>query len=103
MLRNLRSLAAITVLLGILSGCTALTGETLGQNIDDTTLTTTVKTKLSVDKLANLTRIDVDTYNGVVSLNGVVSTPAEKERAEEIARSVNGVKKVINNLQVRQA
>jgi osmotically-inducible protein OsmY len=93
MLRNLRSLAAITVLLGILSGCTALTGETLGQNIDDTTLTTTVKTKLSVDKLANLTRIDVDTYNGVVSLNGVVSTPAEKERAEEIARSVNGSRK----------
>jgi hyperosmotically inducible periplasmic protein len=103
MLRNLRSLAAITVLLGMLSGCTATTGETLGQNIDDTTLTTTVKTKLSVDKLANLTRIDVDTYNGVVSLNGVVSTSEEKQRAEEIARSVNGVKKVVNNLQVRQA
>ena len=48
------------------------------QNIDDTTLTATVKTKLSVDKLANLTRIDVDTYNGVVSLNGVVSSPEEK-------------------------
>jgi hyperosmotically inducible periplasmic protein len=87
----------------MLSGCTALTGETLGQNIDDTTLTATVKTKLSVDKLANLTRIDVDTYNGVVSLNGVVSTPEEKQRAEEIARTVNGVKKVVNNLQVRQA
>lgn len=103
MLRNLRSLAAITVLLGMLSGCTALTGETLGQNIDDTTLTTTVKTKLSADKLTNLTRIDVDTYNGVVSLNGVVSTPEERQRAEEIARSVNGVKKVVNNLQVRRA
>ena len=101
MLRNLRSLAAIMVLLGMLSGCTALTGETLGQNIDDTTLTTTVKTKLAADKLANLTRIDVDTYNGVVSLNGVVSTLEEKQRAEEIARSVNGVKKVVNNLQVR--
>ena len=73
------------------------------QNIDDTTLTATVKTKLSVDKLANLTRIDVDTYNGVVSLNGVVSSPEEKQRAEEIARTVNGVKKVVNNLQVRQA
>jgi hyperosmotically inducible protein len=103
MLRNLRSLAAITVLLGMLSGCTATTGETLGQNIDDTTLTTSVKTKLLADKLVNLTRIDVDTYNGVVSLNGVVSTPAEKERAEEIARGVDGVKKVVNNLQVRQA
>ena len=103
MLRNLRLLAAITGLLGILSGCTALTGDTLGQNIDDTTLTTTVKTKLAADTLKNLTRIDVDTYNGVVSLNGIVSTPEEKQRAEEIARSVDGVKKVINNLQVRQA
>ena len=103
MLRNLRSLAAITLLFDMLSGCTALTGETLGQNIHDTTLTTSVKTKLASDKLANLTRIDVDTYNGVVSLNGVVSTPEEKQRAEEIARSVNGVKKVVNNLQVRQA
>jgi osmotically-inducible protein OsmY len=103
MLKNLRSLAAITVLLGLLSGCTALTGETLGQNIDDTTLTTTVKTILAADKLKNLTRIDVDTYNGVVSLNGIVSTPEEKQRAEEVARSVNGVKKVVNNLQVRQA
>jgi hyperosmotically inducible protein len=96
-------LAAIAVLLGILSGCTTLTGETLGQNVDDTTLTASIKTKLAADRLANLTRIDVDTYNGVVSLNGIVSTPNEKERAEEIARSVNGVKKVVNNLQVRQA
>jgi len=86
------------VLLGMLSGCTALTGETLGQNIDDTTLTTTVKTKLAADKLANLTRIDVDTYNGVVSLNRVVSTPQERERPEEIARGVDGAKKVVNNL-----
>jgi osmotically-inducible protein OsmY len=51
-----------------------ITGETSGQNIDDTTLTTAVKTILSGDKLANLTRIDVDTYNGVVSLNEVVLT-----------------------------
>jgi hyperosmotically inducible protein len=103
MLGNLLSLAAITVLLGMVSGCTAVTGETLGQNIDDTTLTTTIKTKLSADRLVNLTRIDMDTYNGVVSLNGIVSTPEEKQCAEEIARSVNGVKKVVNNLQIRQA
>jgi osmotically-inducible protein OsmY len=102
-MHSLRSLAAIVVLLGMLSGCTSLTGETLGQNIDDTTVTTSVKTKLAADKLANLTRIDVDTYNGVVSLNGIVSTPLEKDRAEEIARGVSGVKKVVNNLQVRQA
>jgi osmotically-inducible protein OsmY len=90
------------VLLGMLSGCTALTGETLGQNIDDTTLTTSVKTQLARDKFGSLTRIDVDTYNGVVSLNGIVGTPQERARAEEIARSVKGVKKVVNNLQVQK-
>ena len=103
MVGTLRSLAAMLVLLGIFSACTALTGETLGRNIDDTTLTASVKTKLALDKLANLTRIDVDTYNGVVSLNGVVQTAADKERAEQIAQSVEGVRKVVNNLQVQRA
>lgn len=102
MLRNLRSLAVMMALLGMLSGCQALTGQTLGQNIDDTTLTTSVKTQLAKDKFGSLARIDVDTYNGVVSLNGVVATPQEKTRAEEIARGVNGVKKVVNNLQVQK-
>ena len=102
MLRNLRSLTATMLLFGMMSACTSLTGETLGQNIDDTTLSTSVKTKLAAEKLGTLTRIDVDTYNGVVSLNGIVPTPADKARAEEIARSVEGVKKVINNLQVQR-
>jgi hyperosmotically inducible protein len=90
-------------LLGMLSSCQALTGETLGQNVDDTTLTASVKTQLAKDKLVNLTRIDVDTYSGVVTLNGIVRTPEEKERAEEIARSITGVKRVINNLQIQTA
>jgi hyperosmotically inducible periplasmic protein len=90
-------------LFGMLSGCQAMTGETLGQNIDDTSLTTSVKTQLARNKFSTLTRIDVDTYNGVVTLNGIVSTPEERRRAEEIARGVNGVKKVVNNLQVKTA
>jgi osmotically-inducible protein OsmY len=92
----------MAVLLGMLAGCQALTGQTLGRNIDDTTLTTSVKTQLAKEKLASLTRVGVDTYNGVVTLNGVVTSPQEKARAEEIAQSVNGVKKVNNNLQVQK-
>ena len=103
MLMNLRVLGIMMFLLGMLSGCQALTGETLGQNIDDTTLTASVKTQLAKDKLGNLTRVDVDTYNGVVTLNGIVSTSQEKSRAEEIARNINGVKRVVNNLQVQTA
>jgi osmotically-inducible protein OsmY len=90
------------VLLGGLAGCQAMTGQTLGQNIDDTTLTTSIKTRLAADQVGTLTRVGVDTYNGVVSLNGVVASPADKARAEEIARNVNGVKRVNNNLQIQK-
>jgi hyperosmotically inducible protein len=86
----------------MLAGCQALTGQTLGQNVDDTTLTTTIKTQLARDKLGTLTRVGVDTYNGVVTLNGVVTSPEEKERAGEIVKNVNGVKEVNNNLQVQK-
>lgn len=101
--QKLRSLLVLTLLLGILAGCQAMTGQTAGQNIDDATLTASVKTALARDKLANLTRIDVDTVNGVVTLTGVVPTPADKVRAVQTAQEVNGVKKVVDNLQVQKA
>ena len=90
----------LAVLLGA-SGCTAMTGESAGQNIDDSTITASVKTKLAADKLATLTRVDVDTTNQVVSLNGIVETQQQKQRAEELARQVSGVKAVKNNLQIQ--
>jgi hyperosmotically inducible protein len=85
----------------LLTGCQALTGKTAGQNVDDATITASVKSTLVADKAANLTRVDVDTNNGVVSLNGVVESTQQKSRAEQLARRVDGVKSVINNLQVK--
>jgi hyperosmotically inducible periplasmic protein len=102
MMRNLRSILAFLVLLGFFAGCQAMTGRTAGENIDDTSLTTSVKTSLARDKAATLTRIDVDTVKGVVTLNGVVPTAADKARALEVARGVNGVQKVVDNLQVQK-
>jgi hyperosmotically inducible periplasmic protein len=93
---------AIAVLLSA-AGCTAMTGETAGQNVDDSTITASVKTKLAADKIGSLTRIDVDTTRQVVSLNGVVESPDQKARAEQLASQVSGVKKVNNNLQVQKA
>ena len=103
MIRNLRSFSVMMVLLGILAGCQAMTGRTAGENVDDATITTTVKARLAQDKLGTLTRVDVDTTSGVVSLNGVVKSPQERTRAEEVARGVGGVKKVINNLQIQKS
>ena len=54
------------------------------------------------DKAANFTRIDVDTTNHVVSLTGVVESPEQKARAQQIAMDVSGVRRVDNNLQVQK-
>lgn len=100
-MRIVGKLAMMMILVLTLNACQAVTGETLGQNIDDTTITTTVKTKLAAEKGSSLTRVGVDTNRGVVTLTGVVSTAADRAAAERVARSVGGVKNVVNSLQVQ--
>ncbi len=85
-----------------LGGCTAMTGESAGQYADDSAITARVKTALAADKAANLTRIEVATTNQVVSLNGIVQSPDQKRRAEEVAKEISGVRRVQNNLQIQQ-
>jgi len=84
------------------TGCTSMTGQSAGQYVDDRTITATVKSKLVADRASNLTRVDVDTTNQVVSLNGIVQTPDQKQRAEELAMQVSGVRRVNNNLQIQR-
>jgi len=84
------------------TACTSMTGQTAAQYIDDSTITTSVKAKLVADKVANFTRIDVDTTNREVSLNGVVESPEQKLRAEQLAMEVSGVRRVDNNLQIQR-
>ena len=65
------------------------------------TLTTKVKTALASDVgMRTLTGIDVDSDNGVVTLKGKVTTAEAKKKAEEIAKKVDGVKSVKNQLTV---
>jgi hyperosmotically inducible protein len=92
---------ALSLLLSI-NGCTSMTGQSAGQNVDDATISASVKSKLVADRVANLTRVDVDTTNRVVALNGVVESAEQKRRAEELARQVDGVRRVDNNLQVQR-
>ena len=90
---------ALAVML-VMNGCQAMTGETMGQNIDDGTLTSYVKTKLASDKINSLTRVGVETNNGIVVLTGEVETADQKSRSGMLAYEVKGVKQVVNNLQV---
>ena len=98
----LRTVAAVLVLVALVTGCRSMTGKSAGTNADDATITASVKTKLVAEKASNLTRVDVDTNNGTVYLNGTVDTAEQKTRAEQLARQAQGVKNVVNNLQVQK-
>ncbi|HEX9663305.1 MAG TPA: BON domain-containing protein [Candidatus Binatia bacterium] len=99
---TIEKLLAVFALIFMLGGCQAMTGRTAGQNIDDSNTTAAVKAQLARDKVSSLMRIDVDTNGGVVALNGTVESAEQRARAEQIARGVGGVKRVINNLQVQR-
>jgi hyperosmotically inducible protein len=97
---KLRSLLGITIVLALVAGCSGMTGKSTGQTVDDAEVTASVKAKLVADKASNLTRVNVDTTNGTVYLNGAVETAMTKARVEQLAWQAKGVKAVVNNLQV---
>jgi hyperosmotically inducible periplasmic protein len=97
-----RMVGALLVLVAFAAGCTSATGKSAGHNIDDATITASVKTKLVGEKASNLTRVDVDTNNGTVYLNGTVESAEQKSKAEQLAWQASGVKTVVNNLQIQK-
>lgn len=99
-----RALTAVTILVMValaISACASMTGKTVGENVDDTTITSEVKAKLAAEKISTLTKVSVETERRTVYLNGTVDTPEMRQRAEDIARSVKHVAAVVNNLTVR--
>jgi hyperosmotically inducible periplasmic protein len=96
----LRSIAVVLVPVFALAGCQTMTGKSAGENVNDASITAAVKSKLAAKKVSTLTRIDVDTNQGTVYLNGTVESADMKTRAADLARQVSGVKDVVNNLKV---
>lgn len=80
----------------LVAGC----GKTVGETIDDTTITTRVKTAMLNDPTVGGLRIDVDTFKGAVTLSGTVKSDAERQQAIGLARRVSGVTQVKDNLQL---
>lgn len=72
-----------------------------GEVIDDSVITARVKTALIEDARTKAFQIEVTTNNGQVQLGGFVNSSAAKSAAQEVARSVEGVKSVINSLSVK--
>ena len=96
-----RAIALACVLLVAAAGVGPGHARTIGQVIDDAALNAAVRAKLSADQLSNLVRIDVGANEGVVTLSGTVDTAERRDRIVQIARGVDGVQRVVNNIQVR--
>lgn len=96
--------AAISAVLAAtaVTGCSVTRGQqTTGSYVDDTVVTTRVKTKFAEDKAVSAMAIQVETLKGVVQLSGFAKSADEKMKAEQLARSVSGVVDVRNDIIVR--
>lgn len=76
-------------------------GSTVGEYVDDATITTRVKTRFAEDSRVSAMRISVETLKGEVQLSGFASSADERNHAADIAARVPGVTKVRNNIVVR--
>lgn len=94
--------AVAAVLLVTTTGCAVTRGqETVGAYIDDSAITAAVKSRLFDNKVVDGTAVSVETLNGTVMLSGFAKSGTERSTAENLARSVNGVKDVKNQIVVR--
>ena len=102
---NIRTplIAAVTAAaLLTITGCAVTRGqETVGAYIDDTTITTQIKGRFVENKSVDALSIKVETLNGTVLLSGFAKNSTERSTAESIARGVNGVRSVRNEIAVR--
>lgn len=100
------ALVVLAIAVPSLAGCTHESNvaqdrdRTLGQNIDDATITTRIKTAYLFNPHLNSFRINVNTQDCVVTLQGVVKTGIQKDLAGEIAKNVRSVRQVRNELRV---
>ncbi len=99
-MRNVLLVGILCIVLVIVA-CRTPAGRTGGQVVDDTTITSEVKAKLLENSLTKGLAISVETFQGQVTLTGAVNTEQQKDQAAQIARSVRGVNKVNNLIQVK--
>ncbi len=84
------------------AGCAVSRGQqSVGAYVDDAGITTLVKARMAESKLVSASSISVETLNGTVMLSGFAVSATEKAAAENIARGVNNVKLVKNEIAIR--
>ena len=92
----------MVVLIFAFAGCASTSKQgSAGEYIDDSVITTKVKTLLASDDFLKSFRISVETFKGTVQLSGFVDSKMASDKAAQIARSVKGVQSVSNNLIIK--
>jgi hyperosmotically inducible protein len=90
------------MLIATFSACASTrTQSSAGEFVDDSVITTKVKSLLAVDDFLKSFQISVETYKGIVQLSGFVSSQKAVDKADKIVHSVKGVKSVKNNLIIK--
>ncbi len=90
----------VFVLLALVSLTACQSTQTTGEQVDDGVIVTKVKAKLAADGDINPFNIDVDSNDGVVTLQGTVAKDSARSGAEQHARDTEGVRRVINLIKV---
>lgn len=95
-------LMACLVLITAFMGCASTPKhESTGEYIDDSVITTKVKTAIFDEETLKVFQINVETFKGVVQLSGFVDSRQNVNKAGEVARRVTGVVAVKNDLGVK--
>ncbi len=98
----------LAICLGVATAVTGLTGcagsrsqRSTGESIDDTATTARVKSALHGDAQYKYPDVEVHTFKGTTQLSGFVASGEQKSRASTIARGVEGVRNVENNITIK--
>jgi osmotically-inducible protein OsmY len=92
----------LLMMVATLAACASTrTHDSAGEYVDDSVITTKVKSLLAEDDFLKSFQISVETFKGTVQLSGFVDSQKAVDKAREITRSVKGVKSIKNNLIVK--
>ena len=97
-----KRLSALFLAALLVSACAGTSKqESTGEYLDDSWITTKVKSAILAEPSLKVTQINVETYKGVVQLSGFVDSADAARKAVEVARSVKGVTSVKNDMQLK--
>jgi hyperosmotically inducible protein len=106
-------LLCLLIMAGLVQGCASMvvggaangghTTSTSGrQATDDASITSAINSRFVRDELVRAVDIHVVTRQGIVTLTGMVDSPAVSQRAVQLARGIHGVRRVDSRLTVRR-